>query len=107
MWLASYTPNASSYGTYAFEDFWPKKGDYDFNDFVIGYNYEVARNASNDIWVEMNLRLKALGAGFQSGFGISLDGVPSSAISSVTLHQHHQPRGQWTRWTDRCGHRGL
>ena len=83
--FASYTPNASSYGTYAFEDFWPKKGDYDFNDFVIGYNYEVARNASNDIaWVEMNLRLKALGAGFQSGFGISLDGVPSSAISSVT-----------------------
>lgn len=83
--FATYTPDQISYGTYAFEDFWPKKGDYDFNDFVIGYNYEVARDTNNNaVWLTLNYRLKALGASFQSGFGLSLDGLDPSTIESVT-----------------------
>lgn len=82
--FATYTPDQISYGTYAFEDFWPKKGDYDFNDFVIGYNYEVARDTNNEaVWLNMNFRLKALGASFKSGFGISFDGLDPALIDSV------------------------
>lgn len=82
--FATYTPDQISYGTYAFEDFWPRKGDYDFNDFVMGYNYEFARDTNNAaVWLTMNFRLKALGAGFRSGFGISFDGMAPSQIDSV------------------------
>lgn len=83
--FATYTPDKISYGTYAFEDFWPRKGDYDFNDIVIGYNYETARDTNNKVvWMTLNLRLKAIGGSFQSGFGISFDGLDPSAIESVT-----------------------
>ena len=30
-------------GTLAFEDNWPQKGDYDFNDFVTGYSYSLIK----------------------------------------------------------------
>lgn len=83
--FATYTPDQISYGSYAFEDFWPNKGDYDFNDLVVGYNYEVAHDtAGQAVWLIMNLRLKALGAGFKSGFGMSLDDLLPSQIESVT-----------------------
>jgi LruC domain-containing protein len=36
----SYSPTATQFGTMAFEDEWPIKGDYDFNDAVFDYNVE-------------------------------------------------------------------
>ncbi|MEY8251181.1 MAG: LruC domain-containing protein, partial [Colwellia sp.] len=36
----SYSPANAQYGTMAFEDEWPIKGDYDFNDAVFDYNVE-------------------------------------------------------------------
>ncbi|MEM9987226.1 MAG: LruC domain-containing protein, partial [Bacteroidota bacterium] len=82
---SEFTPDKISYGSYAFEDFWPKKGDYDFNDLVVGYNYEAARDTLNQThWVRLNFKLRALGAGFKSGFGISFDDILPSQIESVT-----------------------
>ncbi|MFY8019628.1 MAG: LruC domain-containing protein, partial [Bacteroidia bacterium] len=36
-------------GTLAFEDQWPFTGDYDMNDVVVTYNYNVITNASNNV----------------------------------------------------------
>jgi len=82
---STFSPDRLGQGTYAFEDFWPKRGDYDFNDLVMGYNYEMARDTNNQIhWVNLNFSLRALGAGFKTGFGIQLDDILPSQIASVT-----------------------
>lgn len=82
-----FTPSALGMGTYAFEDLWPLKGDYDFNDMVIGYRYTNVLNAENNcVRMKMNFTLRAVGAGFHSGFGIELN-VPKNLIASVAGHK--------------------
>lgn len=67
----NYYPSASSYATLAFEDNWPSRGDYDMNDLVIKYKYNVVTNASNNVaQVIANYTLLANGASFQNGFGV-------------------------------------
>lgn len=83
--FATFTPSEYGYGTYAFEDMWPRKGDFDFNDAVIGYHYVIAQDTNNLTHrVSMNIQLKALGAGFQNGFGIQFEGLEPGNIQSVT-----------------------
>ena len=69
----SYHPSQSSWGTIAFEDNWPSKGDYDFNDLVLSYHVVQYRNPAYDmVAMEFFLRVEAAGAGFRNGFGFSL-----------------------------------
>lgn len=71
------------FGTLAFEDLWPYRGDYDFNDAVIDYNFNQITNGNNEL-VELNATfiLRAHGAYFHNGFGIELP-IQSAAIESV------------------------
>ncbi len=71
-------------GTYGFEDLWPYKGDYDFNDLVVNYRYTNVLN-SDGLLVEsiLNFDVKNVGGSYKNGFGIELD-MPESLISSVT-----------------------
>ncbi len=80
----TYFPNQNTFGTLAFEDLWPFKGDYDMNDVVIDYNINQVENASHKV-VEIDAKfiVRASGADFQNGFGFQLPVAPS-AISSVT-----------------------
>lgn len=81
-----FTPSALGMGSFAFEDFWPIKGDYDFNDMVVSYRYTNVLNSSNkSVRLKMNFVLKAVGASFHSGFGLELD-VDSRYIQSVSGH---------------------
>ena len=61
-------------GTLAFEDNWPQKGDYDFNDFVTGYSYSLIKgNNDKDVKaIRLTFIPRALGASYNSGFGIQL-----------------------------------
>ncbi len=83
----NYGPGENSYGTLAYEDLWPIKGDYDFNDIVIDYNFNLITNASNKvIEMEANFILKATGAGYLDGFAFEMPVSPST-ISSVSGQQ--------------------
>ena len=67
-----YTPAGCQYGTFMWEDLWPCKGDYDFNDLVMDYKIIEVYDANMEI-VEVfnNFYLRAAGAGYLSnGFGI-------------------------------------
>lgn len=76
----NYFPVAG-FGSLAFEDLWPSKGDYDFNDLVVDYRFKIITNASNKVSdVMAEFVIKAIGAGFENGFGFQLDG-------STVLHQ--------------------
>ena len=79
-----YTPSKLGYGTLAFEDNWPSKGDYDFNDLVVRYKVTSLINGDNHaIRMIIELRLVAAGGEFQNGFGIQLP-IIESVIESVT-----------------------
>ena len=81
-----YTPSKLGYGTLAFEDNWPSKGDYDFNDLVVRYKVTALINGDNKAAkMIIELRLVAAGGEFQNGFGIQLPMV-ESVIESVTGH---------------------
>ncbi len=62
---------------------WPYRGDYDFNDAVIDYNFNQITNGNNAL-VELNATfiLRAHGAYFHNGFGIELP-IQSADIESV------------------------
>ncbi len=79
-----FTPSEIGYGTLAFEDHWPFKGDYDFNDMVINYRFTAVLNSSNRaIRMRIGLVIAAAGASYQNGFGIALP-MDASQIASVT-----------------------
>ncbi|MEI6682995.1 MAG: LruC domain-containing protein [Bacteroidota bacterium] len=81
----SYFPAANHSGTLAFEDLWPAKGDYDFNDVVVNYRVQTVTNAANNV-VEVFGRfvLRASGASYHNGFGFQLNGISPDKIISVT-----------------------
>lgn len=80
----SWYPGENTFSTLAFEDLWPGLGDFDFNDAVIEFQYEIITNASNEI-VDLigRFRLMAAGASFDNGFGVSIPVAPSH-VASVT-----------------------
>jgi LruC domain-containing protein/uncharacterized repeat protein (TIGR01451 family) len=79
---------ATGFGTLAFEDLWPGKGDYDFNDLVLDYKFEITTNSSNYInEVVGTFVIKAFGAGLENGFGFQLsDNIDQTAISVSGSH---------------------
>ena len=83
----NYTPGEDTWSTLAFEDLWPGKGDYDFNDLVMKYNFNQITNASNKV-VEIVGKFNPVheGASFINGFVFQLL-VQSNTIQSVTGYQ--------------------
>jgi LruC domain-containing protein len=85
----SYATVETIVGTLAYEDMWPKLGDYDFNDLVVGYSYDIYSNESNQIVsIDMKYTLLASGAGTPDGLSIA---IPSEAGDFTT--------SQWARST--------
>ena len=81
--------NGSS-GSIAFEDLWPTKGDYDFNDLVVDYQFNTVTDANNLIkTLNVGLNIRNVGGSFRNGFGIELP-IPSSAVESVTGAKYTQ-----------------
>ena len=76
---------ASGYGTLAFEDLWPALGDYDCNDLVLDYKFQVTTNANNKIeQIIGTFIIKAFGASLENGFGFQLPSVIKSTDLTVS-----------------------
>lgn len=79
-----YNPGENIYGSLAFEDMWPGKGDYDLNDLVVDYNFQFVTNTSNAaIECRAKFLVRAIGANYRNGFGIELP-ISPSLVESVT-----------------------
>lgn len=80
----TYTPSLYGVGSLIFEDRWPLKGDYDFNDLVIYYNFIAVMNSQDKV-VELrgDFKVEHVGASFSNGFGLELPFHPG-LITSVT-----------------------
>lgn len=71
-------------GTVAFEDQWPNKGDFDLNDLVMGYAYNVVTNASNVVvQVTGKFSLLATGGNLGNGFGVEFP-IARANVSGLT-----------------------
>ncbi len=80
----NYFPSGS-YASLAYEDLWPGLGDYDFNDLVLDYQFNTVTNGSNKVTeVLATFVLRAIGAGYQNGFGFQLPGT-TLVNSDVTV----------------------
>ena len=80
----SYYPSNNKFGHLAFEDLWPTRGDFDFNDLIVGYKFNSVKNANNLIAeVDAEIYVKAVGGSYQNGFGFELP-IPPAFIQSVT-----------------------
>ncbi|HEX7366728.1 MAG TPA: LruC domain-containing protein [Pelobium sp.] len=79
----NYFPCKDGWGTLAFEDKWPLKGDYDMNDLGINYRYKYVSNAENKV-VEMTADYKVTTAlaYFHNGFGVEFP-FASSVVAST------------------------
>jgi len=81
----NYYPAKGQFGTLAFEDLWPSKGDYDMNDLVLDYCFKIVSNSQNKIVdIIPTFYVRAVGAYLQNGFGFQFDNLQLSAIGSVT-----------------------
>jgi LruC domain-containing protein len=77
-----------SSGTIAFEDLWPHKGDYDFNDLVIDYQFSTSTDANNLVKsISAGINIRHVGGSFRNGFGIELP-VAAALVESVTGTRH-------------------
>ena len=69
--------------TVAFEDGWPSKGDFDMNDMVMAYKYNVVTNAQNVVvQVIAYYTLQASGTVYGDAFGVQFP-IPAGSVSSV------------------------
>lgn len=81
----TYSPNQNSFGTIAFEDLFPAKGDYDFNDLVLDYNVRYTVNANNNVSrMQFQFQARAIGGTLLEGFGISFPDIAAAQVASVS-----------------------
>jgi len=81
----NYFPSSEKFGTLAFEDTWPSKGDFDMNDLVVNYQINRVTNAINQlVEIKGTFVSRASGAGFHNAFGFQLNNIKPDAVSSVT-----------------------
>lgn len=78
-------PCATTCSNIVFEDLWPSKGDYDYNDLIVAFNVQKVYNATNTV-VDYKTKIKprCIGAGFDNAFGFSLDNIYPNEVLSVT-----------------------
>ncbi len=75
---------ATGPGTLGFEDLWPNKGDYDFNDLVIDYQFHVEITNSNYVEkITATFTIQAFGASYENGFGFQFSDVVN--VNDVTV----------------------
>jgi LruC domain-containing protein len=81
----NYFPDEDGVASIVFEDLWPATGDYDFNDLVVAVFGNEITNANNEVVeIDINFDVKAVGAGFQNGFGWQFAGITPNQIEQVS-----------------------
>lgn len=80
----TFTPSEKGLGSTSFEDLWPGKGDYDFNDMVIQHHFTTVMNSQDKV-VEVlaKITIHNVGASYVNGFGMQLP-VSPAVIESVS-----------------------
>ncbi|MFO8054482.1 MAG: LruC domain-containing protein [Bacteroidales bacterium] len=72
---------SSGFSSLIYEDLWPAKGDYDFNDMVIDYSFDIITNASDQVVeIAATFVLRAIGASYHNAFAFELPSLSPDHI---------------------------
>ena len=74
-----FSPNSTVYGTVLFEDMYPETGDYDMNDFVLGYRKQYGKNDTSET-LEITLQIRAIGGNLPFVPGVEVKGVDVNGL---------------------------
>ncbi len=77
-------PSSSTKASLVFEDLWPFKGDWDFNDTSIDYSISKIFNASNEVVaIDFDYIVTSDGAGFVNSMAFEIEGLNPNNVSST------------------------
>ncbi|PKF54287.1 LruC domain-containing protein [Alteromonadales bacterium alter-6D02] len=79
-------PGGVDWVTLAYEDFWPQKGDFDFNDLVLNYRTKTYVKEDQVISYQVEGEITGVGASYHNGFAVRLQGVDASNIDTDKIH---------------------
>jgi LruC domain-containing protein len=80
----NYFPSASSFYVVGYEDLYPAKGDYDFNDLTVAYKVAHGLNADGDlVAIEGTAHLITRGSAYSHDWHLSID-LPAAAAGSLS-----------------------
>jgi LruC domain-containing protein len=83
---SSFYPAANSWATLAYEDAWPQKGDFDYNDLVVRERYQSLLNTQGKMTgMIISGFIDARGGAFHTGFGLRLMQQATSLIKSASV----------------------
>jgi len=71
-------------GSLIFEDLYPSKGDYDFNDLVVDYNFNIVKDGTYVDYIDATFIIKAFGVSYHNSFGFQFADVNTEDINNVT-----------------------
>ncbi len=79
-----FVPADRTWGMLMFEDNWPQRGDFDFNDAVLAYNQVLRYDSAGRLTgLRMELSVMAVGAGNVNGLALRLPGTPRQSVTSL------------------------
>ncbi|RJX67473.1 LruC domain-containing protein [Vibrio sinensis] len=78
-------PIGSDYTTFAYEDQYPKVGDYDMNDVLMNVRFTEYSQNNKVIQLKIEGQIAALGGDYHSGFAIRLPGIAPNSIKSDSV----------------------
>ena len=86
--IVFYPNTEDGWGTLLFEDMWPSKGDYDFNDVAASYKIQLyTEGKGKDLKVSamiIGLRLNALGGRFPYQLCLQIDNLKAEEIDEIS-----------------------
>ena len=74
-----FSPNSTIFGTVLFEDMYPQMGDYDMNDFVLGYRKQYGSNEYSET-LEITMQIRAIGGTLPFVPGVEIKGVDVAGL---------------------------
>jgi LruC domain-containing protein len=83
---STYFPSQTEFVTLAYEDNWPKLGDYDFNDLVVKERFQTTYDASGLVsgFIIQGF-ISARGGSNANGFALRLVDIPASQVEHANL----------------------
>lgn len=79
---------SQGWGTVMFEDLWPSKGDYDFNDMAVNYKIQLYVQNKNMVYAMLiGLRVNAIGGSDVYNLYLRMNGVTSAQIDEIEPYQ--------------------
>lgn len=78
-------PTSSTKASIVFEDLWPFKGDFDFNDTAVDYSITKIYNSTNEmVAIDFDYVVTSDGAGFVNSMAFEIEGLSPNNVASTT-----------------------